>query len=152
MEHSLGHGKWAISGVPHRGWPLPGVHDVANGQACCEESDMRTCEMCESARIRYVHIVEHDNYADRLEVGCICCENLTGDYAGPRRQEAELRKRIARRARWMTRGWRLSQAGNPMLKHRGFKLSLCAETAATGCGLKHRTPGAALRHHAALVN
>jgi hypothetical protein len=55
-------GKWSEPGVPHRGWTCTGVTDL--------EEPAATCEMCETAAIRYVHHMEHADYPGGLGVGC----------------------------------------------------------------------------------
>src|SRR5262245_41342274 len=69
---------------------------------CCESTtwasaatwtscDTQTCEMCQTQLIRYVQVVEHDLYLNSLEVGCVCCEHMTGrlrNSAKPRKTAA----------------------------------------------------------------
>ena len=100
--------------VPHRGWYCVGVEDL--------EEPTAVCEMCEHQEIRYVHYMEHEKYPDRLAVGCVCAEHMEGDYSAPQRREAHLRNAAARRRRWLTRNWRLSQAGNDFLNVAGYNI------------------------------
>ena len=44
-------GKWSEAGVPKKGWTCVGVEDL--------EEPSQLCEMCDSAEIRYAHIMEH---------------------------------------------------------------------------------------------
>jgi hypothetical protein len=90
-----------------------------------------TCEACGQTEIRYVHEIEHPEFRTLL-VGCVCCEHLTGDYVNPRRHEAELRKRAARRARWLKRKWKTSAKGNPWLKADGRLIAVFASRYAEG--------------------
>jgi len=83
------HGKWSQPGVPHRGWVCVDVEDLGSPSAICE--------MCETAEIRYVHHMQHDDYLAGLGVGCICAENMEQDYVGPRLREKRLRQRAQRR-------------------------------------------------------
>src|SRR5947208_2472855 len=39
-------------------------------------SHPKRCEMCEAHPIRYVHTMEHPDYPDTLDVGCVC-ESIT---------------------------------------------------------------------------
>jgi hypothetical protein len=106
-------GKWATPDVPHRGWTCCGVEDLGDIDA--------VCEMCEVQPIRYVHDMEHPGYPDVLRVGCVCAENMEGDYIGPRRRERAIRNAAARRRKWPFRkGWRMSRKGNPFIRANGF--------------------------------
>jgi hypothetical protein len=109
-------GKWDQPGVPHKGWICINVHDLGEPSAICE--------MCEVQEIRYVHTLEHPDYPTALEVGCVCAEHMEGDYVGPRRREATLKNAAARRARWLTRQWKMSAKGNPYLNVDGINIVL----------------------------
>jgi hypothetical protein len=97
-------GRWSDAGVPHKGWTCVDVEDLG------EPSD--TCEMCESAVIRYVHHMEHPEYAGGLSVGCVCAERMSDDYVGPKQRERDLRGAAKRREHWLGRAWRQSAKGN----------------------------------------
>lgn len=119
--------------MPHRGWELVDVEDLGE--------PAHTCEACGKTEIRYVHTIEHPDFRT-LDVGCVCCEHLTGDYANPRRREQELRNAAARRGRaakqaglrraeremcrtlarhrWPSMRWRISARGNPWAKVEGI--------------------------------
>jgi hypothetical protein len=68
MSHTM-RGKWSEPGIPHKGWSCIEVFDAGDIN--------QICGMCESQPIRFIHVVEHPDYVDRLDTGCICCENLT---------------------------------------------------------------------------
>jgi hypothetical protein len=95
------HGKWSDPGVPHKGWECDDVEDLGEPNAICE--------MCEIQEIRYVHHMTHADYPEGLAVGCVCAENMSGDYVGPSFREKLLRDRARRRKSWSKRMWR--QAG-----------------------------------------
>ena len=111
-------GLWDNSGVPHKGWRCVTVNDLEPES----EMDYASCEMCGKERIRYVHVMEHDSYANELEVGCICAENMSGDYVNPRRLEQRLKNRAARKAKWLKRKWRTSAKGNSFINAEGHNL------------------------------
>lgn len=72
-EESLvaaGRGKWSQPGLPHRGWHCVDIEDLGEPQV--------ECEMCESQTIRFVHHMEHPDYSQVLEVGCICAGHMEG--------------------------------------------------------------------------
>ena len=104
-ESFSNHGKWSSLRVPHKGWTCVGTDDLGEPSAICE--------MCEKQEIRYVHSMEHPNYPETLDVGCVCAGRMEEDYAAPRERESELRNAAGRRRRWAKSKWRASAKGNP---------------------------------------
>jgi hypothetical protein len=80
-----GFGKWSQRGVPHKGWTCTEVYDL--------DDDRVTCEMCESAEVRYVHVMKHPQWQGYLEVGCICAGNMEQDLIGAELREKEFKRR-----------------------------------------------------------
>jgi hypothetical protein len=121
LEHewywvAAGRGKWSQAGVPHRGWQCIDIEDLGEPQV--------TCEMCESQTIRYVHYMEHPNYPQVLEVGCICAGHMEGDVAAARTRESFMHSRAGKRKRWLTRKWRMSAKGNSWLRADGYRITV----------------------------
>jgi hypothetical protein len=116
LEKRRATGKWLVSGVPHRGWTCTNVTDL--------DEPSFTCEMCEVMVIRYVHTMEHPDYPEPLDCGCICAGNMEEDYAAAERREREMKNRSLRRARFpQLSGWRETRAGNETIKTRdGFRV------------------------------
>jgi hypothetical protein len=107
---------WDRAGVPHRGWRIVELLDLGAAEA--------VCEMCGHERVRYVHVMQHDQYDELLRVGCVCAESMAAGYNG-RRREAQLRNKAERRARWPTRrGWGISRHGNHRIKTGGYWLTV----------------------------
>jgi hypothetical protein len=90
-------GKWDDPAVPHHGWTCVHVEDL--------EKPSATCEMCGIREIRYVHTMEHPDYPDTLQVGCVCAEKMEGDPEGPRQRERRLQQLAKRRLNWPHRRW-----------------------------------------------
>jgi hypothetical protein len=109
---STGTGKWAQPGVPHKGWRCIGIDDLGEPST--------TCEMCEVQEIRYVHTLEHPNYPQRLDCGCVCAGHMTEDLVGAKEREGRLKNAASRRKRWLSRKWKASAKGNPHLKAGDF--------------------------------
>ncbi len=78
---AAGRGKWSIAGVPHKGWTCVDIEDLGEPSA--------ECEMCESQSIRYVHHMQHPQYANVLAVGCVCAGHMEGDLAASRRSRGD---------------------------------------------------------------
>ena len=104
-------GKWAQSGIPHKGWSCVEIEDL--------EEPSATCEMCETQEIRYVHHMEHPSYPRVLACGCVCAGNMENDYEGAQQREKSMRNASSRKRRWLLRDWRVSKGGNPFLNADG---------------------------------
>ena len=102
-------GKWLRHDVPHREWRCIEIEDIGSAD--------KECEMCEKENIRYVHLMEHNNY-ENLSVGCICAGHMEGDIAAAESRDAQLKSRIQRRGNWLNLNWKTSEKGNPYLKTR----------------------------------
>ena len=113
---ATGRGKWCRSGVPHAGWRCVDIEDLGKPQL--------RCQMCESQTIRFVHYMEHPTYVEVLAVGCICAGHMEGDPAGACSREAAMKRRHAKRQRWLSRKWRLSMKGNLWLRADGFRVTV----------------------------
>ena len=116
--------RWDQPGVPHKGWHCVDVVDLRADGESADETDYATCQMCGNEKIRYVHIMEHPDLDENFDVGCVCAEKMSGDYEGPKRREAKLRNRAARRTRWLQRKWRVSAKGNSSLNVDGHNLGV----------------------------
>jgi hypothetical protein len=127
-----GTGKWAQPSVPHGGWTCIDIDQNPN---------LQICEMCEVMSIRYVHYMTHPDYPDTLEVGCVCAENMEGDYVSPRRREAEFKRRQARRCRWLTCEWRVSSRGNEYINADGFNVVVYPRGIGWAARVEHRETG-----------
>lgn len=113
---AAGRGKWSKAGVPHKGWHCVDIEDLGEPQI--------ECEMCESQTIRYVHQMEHPNYPEVIEVGCVCAGHMEGDIAAARTREASMKSRTGKRKRWLNRKWQLSSKGNHWIKVDGFRITV----------------------------
>ena len=114
-------GKWAKTVVPHDGWRWLRVVDHGKQN--------HTCDMCEARDLRYVHWLEHDDYPGVLKVGCDCAGRLLHDPNAAVERERVMRNRAARRAKWPTRRWRVSQKGNFWIKVAGYRITVWAKGA-----------------------
>lgn len=106
---------WKIQGVPQKGWRLLDVVDVREDGQSEIDTDYEFCMMCGHDKIRYVHIVTHDEFGEEFRVGCNCAEKMTGDYVNPEKRERELQKRASRKSNWKNRKWRISRNDNYFL-------------------------------------
>src|SRR5271168_4438785 len=108
---------WEDNSVPKFGWTCEFVDDLADH---CIFGEYMDCWMCGREQIRFVHHLNHRGYPDTIEVGCVCAGKLTGDVQATKASETKVRNRAMRRAKWLTRRWKISNNGNPRLKVGGM--------------------------------
>lgn len=123
---------WNTPNIPHKGWACVDVFDVRADGAPVEETNYETCEMCGNERIRFVHLMRHQEHDGELRVGCVCAEKMSGDYQTPKRREKVLRSRADRRAKWLARKWRRSAKGNLWIKAGDYHVVVAAELGQLG--------------------
>jgi len=107
---------WKISGIQHKGWILEYVYDIREDGHSVDEDEYETCMMCNYERIRYVHVVTHQDVGEEFRVGCICAEKMTDDYVKPKKHEQSLRNKSQRCINWLKKEWKTSKNGNFYLK------------------------------------
>lgn len=102
---------WKQQGIPHKGWQLEDVIDIREDGQTEDETNYETCMMCGNEKIRYVHIVTHNDIGEEFRVGCTCAENMTNDYVNPKQREKLLRNRTNRRINWANKLWKTNVNG-----------------------------------------
>jgi hypothetical protein len=117
-RHST-HGKWSQPGVPHKGWRNVDFYESADDG----EDLTQVCEMCGTTRIRYVHVMEHDDHPEHLKCGCICAGRMEEDYGAAKAREtrAGRRAKFAKSPRWKVAAqgnWRMSVDGQTIVQTR----------------------------------
>lgn len=115
-KDQIGSGKWALWGVPHKGWYCVDVEDL--------EDETQICGMCESREVRFVHRMQHPNYPGILGVGCVCAEHMEEDYAAPKARESAMKSWARRRKGWLNRKWKVSAKGNHWIKALDFHITV----------------------------
>ena len=106
-------GKWDRPDVPHRDWYCVNIYD--------HNKPDWICEMCDYQPVRYVHVMEHQNYGT-LKVGCICAGRMEQDIERARQREAQFTGTIKRRSKWLGRRWQTSASGNEYINTDGFNI------------------------------
>ena len=110
------HGKWGQAGVPHKGWECIDIVDLGEPS--------QQCEMCETSMVRYVHRMEHPNYSEPLEVGCVCAGHMEGDLVASRAREISMKSRSGKRKRWLSRKWKTAASGNSYIVADGYRITV----------------------------
>lgn len=113
---AAGRGRWGDPTFPKSGWQSLAVLDL--GAPCLR------CQACQCTRVRFVHLITHPEISGQYRVGCICAGNLTGDPVAAQDRDAKARAVSAQRARWTSRKWKTSRAGNLVIRHRGSVITV----------------------------
>ena len=116
--------EWNKPGLPRKGWECVDVIDIRPNDEPIADDEYETCEMCGNHPIRYVHVMEHEDHGEQVNVGCVCAEHMTDDYVNPKSRETKLKNRSARRRNWLSLKWKTSKKGNPYLKKDGMILTI----------------------------
>ena len=89
-------GKWSVPGVPHKGWVCVDLFDAGS-------DGMITCQMCEWAEVRYIHVLTNERWPYPLMVGCHCAERMEEDAGAAKLRENDLKKQISDPEKWQER-------------------------------------------------
>ncbi len=119
---------WNLRNIPHKGWRLLDVIDIREDGQSVEDTEYETCMICGNDKIRFVHIVEHDEILEEFKVGCDCAEKMTNDYVNPGKLERNLRNRGVRRSKWISKEWHVNEMGNQYLKKDGHYFLIFKDT------------------------
>ncbi|KAA0593168.1 hypothetical protein J2848_005269 [Azospirillum lipoferum] len=108
--HAAEHGKI----MPNFGWSLIGYDDLGDLDG--------TCQLCGTA-IRHVFMIQHNKWPT-MEVGEVCCDNLTcSDEAGTHMES--LRRFNDRQRRFISSSrWTILEEGIESIKQKNYEISI----------------------------
>lgn len=89
--------KLKAMGAPLVGWSCEEVIDW--GEASF------TCELCGYRTVRFIHVMVHKDFSDKLRVGCICAGNLEGDIFAAKARDKEARAKSRRKGKFLKKEW-----------------------------------------------
>ena len=112
-------GKWSVAGVPHKGWACVDIIDM--------DEPSQECEMCETSMVRYVHRMEHPDYEETLDVGCVCAGHMEGDLVASKARESSMKSRGGKRKRWLSRTWKTAITGSRYVVADGYRIIVYAK-------------------------
>lgn len=98
-------------GAPLKDWRCAALSD--------EESASFKCELCGCENVRYVHIMEHDEYFEKLYVGCVCAGIMEDNILDAKNRERKMKNRAGRKRNFIKRKWNMTRFGEHHLKYRG---------------------------------
>lgn len=98
--------------APLSGWYCVKVIDVAD-----DGMDTAECELCGCRKVRYIHVMRHEDYFDDFRVGCICAGIMEGDILKAKDRERIFRNRRKRKENFPGRKWKTLPNGNYHLRY-----------------------------------
>ena len=107
--------KLKAMGAPLVGWYCEEVIDW--GEATF------TCELCGYKNVRFVHVMVHKDFSEKLRVGCICAGNLEGDIFAAKVRDKEARAKSRRKKNFLKKEWR-EESGMLTLRFKNQKLTI----------------------------
>ncbi len=110
--------KW---GAPLEGWECIGVYDMCDDGDC---ADLFQCELCDCAKVRYVHVMGHKKYFESIEVGCICAGVMEGDILAAKERDKQMKNRAKRKKNYLKKAWRQNCDGTHSIKYKNHRLEI----------------------------
>jgi hypothetical protein len=100
-------------GAPLEGWSCINVVD--------HENETNVCELCGCSKVRYMHIMHHEDFYENLSVGCVCAGVMEGDMLAAKNRERVMKNRARRKQHFpYWRRWKSTSTGNYLLKYHGL--------------------------------
>lgn len=107
-------------GAPLSGWYCVDVIDVADEDGGIVS--FATCELCHCNKVRYIHVMHHDDFFEDVEVGCICAGIMEGDILAAKERERQMKNRAKRKQNFPCRKWHQTRTGNYYLTYKGKRI------------------------------
>ena len=95
--------------------------------------------MCGQERVRYIHVMEHEDHPEQLRCGCDCA-GAEDDLAAAQTRGKSLKRKLKADARWLEHGWKRSQAGTEYRKQDGTHIVIFGG-GAESWGIASHQPG-----------
>lgn len=66
-----------------------------------EEKPDFICELCGCEKVRYVHVMEHEQYFEDIRVGCVCAGIMEGDILAAQERDRKMKNRAKRKVTFL---------------------------------------------------
>lgn len=83
-----------------------------------EEDASFVCELCGCEKVRYVHVIQHGEYFEKVYVGCICAGIMEGDLLAAKERDRKMKNRAKRKLNFPNRNWKQTRTGGYYIKYR----------------------------------
>src|SRR6056297_2366623 len=102
--------------------------DVIDIEEELSDTDLFTCELCGCNRVRFVHVMKHDEYFEHVHVGCICAGVMEDDVLAAKARERLVKNRAKRKKNFPNRKWKTNHLGFLELQYRGSLIHILPST------------------------
>lgn len=92
-------------GAPLKDWHCVNLIDMQEDYDGGTSASFATCELCDCAKVRYVHVMDHPLYFEEVRVGCICASIMEGNFLAAKERERLMRNRHNRRKNYLKKQW-----------------------------------------------
>lgn len=130
--------QWNKQDIPRRDWFCEHTYDVQGNNPDAYE----ICQLCGNDRVRFVFVLTHKDYPEKLKVDSSCVEQLMDNYVDPVIREKELLNRHRRRLNWLAMPWRPSEQGNDFMNIAGYNIVIFEDKRKKGKWGYHISGGA----------
>lgn len=103
-------------GAPLEGWYCVGMID--------EETPTFVCELCGCEKVRYVHIMHHEDFERELYVGCICAGVMEDNILAAKDRDRKMKNRAKRKKHFPNRRWDFMCDGSFFLYYNGYRITI----------------------------
>ena len=98
-------GRWSELGLPHAGWQYVDIYSL-------KPNERQLCGMCQTMKIRHIHVMEHPDADGCMEAGADCAARMAEEHV----EKAKARERRLKSG--SSKRWRLAKNGSPFPKLR----------------------------------
>lgn len=96
-------GRWSEPGLPHAGWQYVDIYSL-------KRDERQLCDMCQTMKIRHVHVMEHPDIDELIEAGAVCASRMAQEHVdAAKARERRLKAGASKR-------WKVAKNGSPYLK------------------------------------
>lgn len=103
-----------------------------------EDADF-TCELCGYESVRYIHVMEHDAYFEKLYVGCICAGAMEGDVFAAKERDRKMKNRAKRKLNFPNKKWKRARSGGLYVKYHDQYVFINNNGGRYRCCCNHKT-------------
>lgn len=114
--------------APVSGWECVDMYDVnadRNVLAGNGASDATfICELCDCPKVRFVHVMRHEEFPEDIHVGCVCAGIMEGDVLAAKDRDREMENRSKRKGNYLRRVWKRYSNGNYRLRYKNRQITI----------------------------
>jgi hypothetical protein len=106
-------------GAPLENWYCVMVIDTGD--------DSFECELCGCKKVRYVHVMCHDDYNGQIRTGCICAGVMEGDILAAKERDEAAKRKTMRKSHYLKKEWDAVNSDCWRLKYKSRRISITRE-------------------------